>query len=52
MPEVFLDKEWGLTDCVGFAIMQERGISDAATTDEHFQQAGFRALMRLPAPPG
>ena len=41
-----LDKEWGLTDCVSFVVMQARGITDALTTDEHFQQAGFRALLR------
>jgi len=23
------DKEWGLTDCVSFVVMQERGISEA-----------------------
>jgi predicted nucleic acid-binding protein len=26
--------------------MEDRGISEALTTDDHFQQAGFRALMR------
>ena len=40
------DKEWGLTDCVSFVVMQVRGISEALTIDEHFHQAGFRALMR------
>jgi predicted nucleic acid-binding protein len=40
------DKEWGLTDCVSFVIMRARGIADALTPDEHFQQAGFRALLR------
>jgi predicted nucleic acid-binding protein len=40
------DKEWGLTDCVSFLVMQDRGLSEALTTDEHFQQAGFRALLR------
>ena len=40
------DKEWGLTDCVSFVVMKSRGITDALTTDEHFQQAGFRALLR------
>lgn len=40
------DKEWGLTDCVSFVVMQERGIMDALTADEHFQQAGFRAMLR------
>lgn len=41
-----LDKEWGLIDCVSFVVMQEREIADALTADEHFQQAGFRALLR------
>ncbi|MBS1810660.1 MAG: type II toxin-antitoxin system VapC family toxin [Acidobacteria bacterium] len=40
------DKEWGLVDCVSFIVMQERGITEALTTDEHFEQAGFRALLR------
>jgi predicted nucleic acid-binding protein len=40
------DKEWGLTDCVSFVVMQDAGLTDALTTDEHFRQAGFRALMR------
>jgi predicted nucleic acid-binding protein len=40
------DKEWGLVDCLSFIVMQERGISDALTADTHFQQAGFRALLR------
>ncbi len=40
------DKEWGLVDCISFVVMQERGIYDALTSDEHFQQAGFRALLR------
>jgi predicted nucleic acid-binding protein len=40
------DKEWGLTDCVSFVVMRERGLTEALTADEHFQQAGFRALLR------
>lgn len=40
------DKEWGITDCVSFIIMQDYGLDAALTTDEHFQQAGFRALLR------
>ena len=39
------DKEWGLTDCVAFVVMQDYGITEALTTDEHFKQAGFRALL-------
>jgi predicted nucleic acid-binding protein len=40
------DKEWGLIDCISFIVMQEREITEALTTDTHFQQAGFHALMR------
>ena len=40
------DKEWGMTDCVSFVVMQERGITEALTTDEHFEQAGFKALLQ------
>ena len=42
------DKEWGLTDCISFVVMAEQNLSDAMTTDRHFIQAGFRALMREP----
>jgi len=34
-----------LTDCVSFTLMRDRGITEAATADEHFVQAGFRALL-------
>ncbi len=40
------DKSWGLTDCLSFVVMREFGLTDALTADEHFVQAGFRALMR------
>lgn len=40
------DKEWGLVDCVSFVVMRDRGITDALTSDDHFRQAGFNALMR------
>jgi len=39
------DKEWSLTDCISFVIMQERGLTEALTTDKHFQQAGFIVLL-------
>ena len=31
------DKEWGITDCISFVIMRERGLNEALTTDEHFE---------------
>ena len=39
------DKGWSLTDCISFLTMQDAGLTDALTTDEHFRQAGFRALL-------
>jgi predicted nucleic acid-binding protein len=39
------DKEWGLTDCVSFVLMQQEGITEALTADIHFRQAGFTALL-------
>jgi len=40
------DKEWSLTDCASFVVMREHGITDALTGDKHFEQAGFRALLK------
>ncbi|WP_207689312.1 type II toxin-antitoxin system VapC family toxin [Desulfonema limicola] len=40
------NKNWGLVDCISFVVMQERKIFYALTADEHFQQAGFRAMLR------
>ncbi len=41
------DKEWGLTDCISFALMGEEQLMRAFTFDHHFEQAGF---VVLPAP--
>ncbi len=40
-----LDKEWGVTDCASFLLMNEKGISEALTADHHFKQAQFTILM-------
>jgi predicted nucleic acid-binding protein len=40
------DKNWSLTDCISFAVMSERGITEALTQDQHFVQAGFRAVFK------
>jgi predicted nucleic acid-binding protein len=40
------DKEWSWTDCISILLMQERGLRQALTTDEHFEQAGFIALLQ------
>ncbi len=40
------DKEWSLTDCISFVVMQKRAITDALTADRHFEQAGFVTLLK------
>ena len=40
------DKEWSLTDCISFVVMEQRGLTRALTYDHHFEQAGFTALLR------
>lgn len=40
------DKDWSLTDCISFAVMKQRGITDALTHDHHFEQAGFQILLK------
>jgi hypothetical protein len=45
-----LDKEWSLTDCMSFVVMREEGIRRALAFDQHFEQAGFEALLRRDPP--
>lgn len=40
------DKDWSLTDCASFAVMEGRGLQIALTHDHHFVQAGYIALLR------
>ena len=40
-----LDKSWSLCDAVSVLLMGERGITEALTTDRHFNQAGKRRLL-------
>lgn len=41
-----VDKEWSLTDCISFQVMESRQLSRALTYDSHFEQAGFHPLLR------
>lgn len=44
------DKARSLTDCWSFVVMRARQLTGALTTDQHFLQAGYRALL-LEEPP-
>ncbi|MBL8222495.1 MAG: type II toxin-antitoxin system VapC family toxin [Bryobacterales bacterium] len=44
------DKKWSLTDCISFAVMESRGLEEALTSDQDFEQARLRALMLVPPP--
>ena len=39
------DKSWGFIDCFSFITMDEFGIKQALTFDEHFRQAGYRCPL-------
>ena len=39
------DKDWSLTDCISFLVMEDHGLQDAASLDHHFAQAGYNVLI-------
>lgn len=41
-----LDHDYSFVDCTSFVVMARRGLREAATTDAHFTEAGFVALLR------
>ncbi len=41
------DKSWSMTDCICMDLMRERNVSDVATSDRGFAQAGFEILLKL-----
>jgi hypothetical protein len=43
----FVDKGWSLTDCISFHVMRQERLHNALTNDHDFEQAGFRALLRM-----
>ena len=41
-----LDKAWSITDCVSMEIMLDEDLLEVATSDVHFEQAGFKILLK------
>jgi uncharacterized protein len=44
--EARLDKSYSLCDAVSFVLMRRGGLTDALTTDRHFEQEGFTRLLK------
>jgi predicted nucleic acid-binding protein len=40
------DKSYSLCDAVSFLVMEDLGITDALTTDRHFEQEGYVRLLK------
>jgi predicted nucleic acid-binding protein len=40
------DKNYSLCDAISFLVMGQRAITQALTTDHHFEQEGFTRLLR------
>ena len=43
------DKTYSLCDAVSFVLMRQRHLTEALTTERHFEQEGFQRLL-IPAP--
>jgi uncharacterized protein len=41
----YQDKDWSLTDCISFEVMEEHEIMLAYSSDHHFEQAGFKYVL-------
>ena len=46
------DKGWSLTDCLSFVVMERCHLTEALTTDGHFEQAALKAMMPVQPPLG
>jgi predicted nucleic acid-binding protein len=40
------DKEYSLTDCISMNVMESNAMSEVLTNDHHFEQEGFKVLIR------
>ncbi len=41
-----LDKAWSLTDCLSMVVMEREKVKSILTNDHHFEQMGFKILLR------
>jgi predicted nucleic acid-binding protein len=44
------DKSYSLCDAVSFVLMRQRHVTEALTTDRHFEQEGFQRLLVAQSP--
>jgi predicted nucleic acid-binding protein len=44
-----MDKKWSLTDCISFQVMRSHSLTEALTADHHFEQAGYKTLLKSTA---
>jgi predicted nucleic acid-binding protein len=44
--EIRIDKRYSLCDAVSFLLMRQRQMTDALTTDHHFEQEGLVRLLK------
>lgn len=42
----YQDKDWSLVDATSFVVMESLGITEALTSDHHFEQIGYIRLLR------
>jgi predicted nucleic acid-binding protein len=42
----YIDHDWSFTDCSSFIVMRRLNITQALTTDSHFEEMGFMALLK------
>ena len=40
------DKNWSWVDAASFVVMQQNQLTQALTTDHHFEQAGFEVMIK------
>lgn len=41
-----IDKEWGIVDCISMIVSKDNKVTEIFTADHHFEQAGFKILLK------